>query len=198
MASNKGIKAHQFKAMSFDVMTPEQARYAAQAEGRDILAEYARMRKVAQERLRKLDKAGLSDTEVYRENVNRFPSRKEIGADSRLLYDAIADVSHFLAGKKTTVGGYHEIVNRAEETFTKHYGTEGLTGLDWKSFGKMMGEIKSHSKAGAYYRGWKTAYRNALSAAKKRGMSAEELNRRVSEGSMRIGPRGGLHPIRMR
>ena len=197
MANIKGIKAHQYKRKEFEVLTPEQARYAAQAEGRDILTEYTQMRKVAQERLRKLEKAGLSDTEVFRENVNRFPSRKEIGSDARLLYDAIADVTHFLAGKKTTVGGYHEIVDTASETFTRHYGAEGLTGLDWKTFGKMMGEIKSHSRSNAYYRGWKSAYRNALSAAKKRGMSAEELNKRVSEGTMRIGPRGGLHPIRM-
>ena len=193
---NEHLKAFQFKAKQYDVMTPEQARYAAQADGVDIIAQYVSMRKVAQERLRKLEKAGLSDSEIWRENVNRFPSKKEIGSDARLLYDAIADVSHFLAGKKSTVGGYHKIVDTAAETFARHYGSEGLTGMDWQTFGKMMGEIKSHSRANAYYRGWKNAYRNALSAAKKRGMSAADLNRAVSEGAMRIGPRGGLHPIR--
>ena len=190
------ISAYRFQPKQYTILTPEQARYAAQAGGVDIMAQYVSMRKVAQERLRKLEKAGLSDSDIWRENVNRFPSKKEIGSDARLLYDAIADVSHFLAVKKSTVGGYHEIVDKAAETFTRHYGSEGLTGMDWKTFGKMMGEIKSHSRANAYYRGWKNAYRNALSMAKKRGMSAADLNKAVSEGAMRIGPRGGLHPIR--
>ena len=192
MGNVKGIKAFQFKPEKVEVLTPEKARYLAEAEGRNIMQEYTRLRKVAQERLRKLSKAGLSDISVFTENVNRFPGKKEIGSDMRMLYDAIADVTQFLAVKKSTVGGYHEMTSSAISTFTRHYGSEGLTGLDWKSFGKMMGAIKSHAKSSAYYRGWKNAYRSALSAAKKRGMSAEQLNAAVAAGTIQIGVRGGL------
>ena len=195
MGNTKQIKAYQFRAKQFEVVTPEQARYSAEAGGRDIMAEYAQMRKVANERLRKLKKAGLTDTVEYRENVNRFPSRKEIGTDLRMLYDAVADVTHFLAGKKTTVGGYHESTEKAIAKFSRHYASEGLVGMDWKTFGKMMESIKSHARSNAYYRGWKNAYRSALSNARKRGMSAEELNKKVSEGLVKIGPRGGLKDV---
>lgn len=186
--ANKGA----FQAGKWEVLTPERARYLAEAEGQNIMQEYTRLRKVAQERLRKLSKGGLADTSVYTENVNRFPGKKEIGSDMRMLYDAIADVTQFLALKKSTVGGYHQVTGSAISTFTKHYGSEGLVGLDWKSFGKMMGAIKSHAKSSAYYRGWKNAYRSALSNARKRGMSAAELNAAVSSGAIQIGVRGGL------
>ena len=197
MANIKQIKPYQFKALHVDILTPEAARYADQVQGRDIMREYMSLRKVAQERLRKLKIAGLTDIDAYTENVNRFPSKREIGSDSRLLYDAIADVTQFLSIKKSRVGGYHEIIESAETKFEKHYGAEGLQGLDWRTFGKMMEAIKTHANASAYYRGWKRAYRSALSAAKKRGMTAEQLNKAVSEGAMRIGPRGGLYPVRL-
>ena len=197
--ANKGA----FKAGKWEVLTPERARYLAEAENWNAMQEYTRLRKVAQERLRKLSKGGLSDTSVYQENVNRFPGKKEIGSDMRMLYDALADVTQFLAMKKSTVGGYHDITASAITKFTKHYSKEGLVGLDWKSFGKMMGAIKSHARSSAYYRGWKNAYRSALSNARKRGMSAEELNAAVSAGAIQIGVRGGLkdahgRPLRRR
>ena len=192
MANVKGIKARQYKPEKVEVLTPEKARYLAEAEGRNIMQEYTRLRKVAQERLRKLEKAGLSDTAVYSENVHRFPGKKEIGSDMRMLYDAIADVTQFLAAKKSTVGGYRAGAESAIEKFTRPDGSEGLTGMDWRTFGKMMGAIKSHARSSAYYRGWKNAYRSALSAAKKRGMSAEQLNAAVAAGTIQIGVRGGL------
>ena len=185
-------KPGQFQRKAYEVITPEKARYLAEAEARDMMREYLQMRHVANERLRKLEKAGLADTATYQDNINRFPLKREIGSDTRMLYDAIADVTQFLAGKKSTVGGYREITGSAIETFTRPYGAEGLTGMDWKTFGKMMGEIKGHARSKAYYRGWKNAYRAALSNAKKHGMSAAELNAAVAAGAIKIGVRGGL------
>ena len=181
-----------FARKMFDVYTPEAARYKALAEGVDMMKEYQEMRKVAQERLRKLEKAGNMADAIYRDNINRFPRKSEIGSDARMLYDAIADISHFLAEKKSTVGGYKQIVASAVKTFTENYGSEGLTGMDWKTFGEMMKGIKSHAKSKAYYSGWKNAYRSALSNARKRGMTADDLNAAVAAGQIKIGVRGGL------
>ena len=179
----------------WEVLTPERARYLAEAEGRDIMQEYTRLRKVAQERLRKLKKAGFTDYEIWKDNINRFPSKKEIGSDFRLLYDAIADVSHFLALKRSTVGGQNTYFEKSQAKFSQHYNKEGLTGLDWKAFGSMMESIKKSAKSKERYAQWKTAYRAALSKAAKRGMSAEDLNRAISEGKMSIGAQGGLYHV---
>ena len=179
-----------FARKMFDVYTPESARYKALAEGVDMMKEYQEMRKVAQERLRKLEKAGNMADAIYRDNINRFPRKSEIGSDARMLYDAIADISHFLAEKKSTVGGYKQIVASAVKTFTENYGSEGLTGMDWKTFGEMMKGIKSHANSKAYYSGWKNAYRSVLSNARKHGMTADDLN--VAAGQIKIGVRGGL------
>lgn len=181
----------QFKRKEFDVYTPELAKYKAMSEGKDIMQEYLHMRKVAQERLRKLSLKDFGTNRIYTDNINRFPRKREI-TDAAMLYDAIADISHFLAAKQSTVGGIHTAMTQAQQTFEAHYGPEGLQGLDWKSFGEMMRSIKSSAKSKAYYSGWRNAYRRALSRSKKLGMSAEELNKAVSEGTIKIDAGGRL------
>ena len=181
----------QFKRKEFDVYTPELAKYKAMSEGKDIMQEYLNMRKVAQERLRKLSISGFETNRLYSDNINRFPRKREI-TDAAMLYDAIADVSHFLAAKQSTVGGIHVAMSQAQQTFEAHYGAEGLQGLDWNTFGEMMRSIKSSAKSQAYYSGWRKAYRRALSRSKKLGMSAEELNKAVSEGAIKIDAGGRL------
>lgn len=186
------ISKYRFQPKTYEVYTPEEARYRAEAEGRNIRKEYQQMRRVAEKRIAALAKSGLADTEIYKANVNRFPRLTEIGTDTRLLYDAMAEVSHFLSARKSTVYGYREQEESAMETFMEHYGSEGLVGLDWKSFGQMMGAIKSHAQSSAYYRRWKNAYRAAVSRAQKLGMTAQELNAKVSQGLIKIGVAGGL------
>lgn len=181
----------QFMRKEFNVYTPELAKYKAMSEGKDIMQEYLNMRKVAQERLRKLSIGGFEANRLYSDNINRFPRKREI-TDAAMLYDAIADVSHFLTAKQSTVGGIHAAMSQAQQTFEAHYGAEGLQGLDWQSFGEMMRSIKSSAKSQAYYSGWQKAYRRALSRSKKLGLSAEELNEAVSEGSIKIDAGGRL------
>lgn len=181
----------QFKKKEFDVYTPELAKYKAMSEGKDIMQEYLNMRKVAQERLRKLSIKGFESNRLYSDNINRFPRKREI-TDTAMLYDAIADISHFLAAKQSTVGGIHASISQAQKTFEAHYGAEGLQGLDWKTFGEMMRSIKSSANSIAYYNVWRKAYRRALSRSKKLGMTAEELNQAVSEGVIKIDAGGRL------
>lgn len=181
----------QFKKKEFDVYTPELAKYKAMSEGKDIMQEYLDMRKVTQERLRKLSIAGFDTNRMYSDNINRFPRKREI-TDASMLYDAIADISHFLAAKQSTVGGIRASMSQAQQTFEAHYGAEGLQGLDWNTFGELMRSIKSNAKSQAYYGGWRKAYRRALSRSKKLGMSAEELNQAISEGVIKIDAGGRL------
>ena len=199
------ISAYRFQPKQYQVWTPEEARYSAEPEGRNIRREYQQMRRVAEKRIAALSRSGLADTEIYQDNINRFPRLTEIGTDTRLLYDAIAEVSHFLAQKKSTVYGYREMESSALETFTERHEGEGVTGLSWKAFGTLMESIKKPGKLGrklddakkiaqsmAYYRRWRTAYRAAVSRAEKLGLTVEELNEKVSKGLIKIGAAGGL------
>lgn len=198
MAKSKNIRSadrismYRFTPKTYTVYTPESARYEAETGGTDMFKAYASMRKVAQDRLYKLKKAGLADTSVYQENINRFPMIREIRTDKRLLYDAIAEVSRFLSAKKSTVIGYHEMEQNALETFKTRHSDENLNGLSWKAFGTMMQSIKSTAQSSSYYRRWKKAYRSAVSRAQQLGMSIEELNEKVSKGLIKIGAAGGL------
>lgn len=186
------IAKYRFAPKSYDVLTPEQARYEAETEGRNIRKEYQQLRRTAEKRIAALAKSGLADTEIYKANVNRFPRLTELGTDTRLLYDAMAEVTHFLAQRKSTVYGYREQEEKALDTFRGHYGSEGIMGLDWKSFGQMMGAIKSHAQSTAYYRRWKNAYRAAVSRAAKLGLTPAQLNEKVASGAIKIGVSGGL------
>ena len=104
MAKTKGS----FQRASIKVTTPEEA-LSRMREGADVRADYARDRKIPQERLRKMEKAGMTNLDVYRSNKNRFPTLIEIGSgsgmDKRLLADAMAEITRFLNYKATTPAG---------------------------------------------------------------------------------------------
>lgn len=183
-----------FKAETFEMMTPEAARYLAEAEEFDAVKEYRRMRKIAQERLRKLRKAGAGNLEIYTDNVNRFPSFKEIGSDKRMLYDALSEVSRFLSSKRSTVGGVSEYFRQSQATFERHYGEEfGEDLLDWRTFGALMDAMTKSAASIANYTLWKRSYRAVQRNAKRAGLSPGELGRLVAEKKITIGPGGGLY-----
>lgn len=179
-----------FKRKAVEVYTPERALYEMRS-GVDIMAQYQVLRKRAEQRLRDLAAGGGQNLDVYRDYVNRFPRKSEIGKDARFLADAMAEVTRFLNLRESTIGGYREAVSEAEQTFQEHYGDE-LPSMDWNLFGEMMRAIKSHANATAYYRNWKKTYRELLSRADRAGLSQEELTEAIQNGEIRLGPKGGL------
>ena len=198
-----------FLRKTYDVYTPESARYMAEAEKMDIAAEYKRMRKAANERIRKLEKAGYSEIEAVTSNKGRFPSLKSMGTDPRLLYDAIAEVSRFLSEKRSTVGGIHEQARSMRDTFQAHYGDEfdfsddededegedeqEMTLDDWALFSELMRSVKNHAQAKSYYRKWKNAFRKMLGNVRKSGQSKRDILDYVESGIITIGAGGGLY-----
>lgn len=184
-----------FERKQVDVYTPELASWKASQPGFDVRREYAILRKRAEQRLRDLKAAGYSSSDIYRDWKNRFPTLKEIGSgagmDRQLLYDALSEVTRFLAMKRTTVGGYREVERKAEETFRRHYGDE-LPAMSQGLFGELMQSIKTGAVSEAYYRGWKGAYRKVLSNAGRAGLSEKQLVGLIKSGDIRLGPKGGL------
>ena len=186
-----------FERKQVDVLTPEQAALKMR-EGFDLRSEYMILRKRAEQRLRDLKSAGFGSSQIYRENKNLFPTAKEIGTGQKmnkgLLYDAYAEVTRFLAAKRSTAGGIRAELSQAAETFRGHYGDE-LPDMPQELFGELMRAIKGHAQGKAYYRGWQKAYRQVLSNADRAGLSPDNLLDAVKNGEIQIGPKGGLWDV---
>lgn len=196
-----------FRPQKVEVLTPEATKYRAE-QGMDARAEYKKLRKRAEERLRAFKRAGETSIEIYRDYVNRFPRLSEIGESKKELYYALSEVTRFLNYKQSTVGGYRAAVEKAYSTFEQHYinppdigslSPEDKAGLlpsmDWRLFGELMRAIKIRGNSAAYYRGWQKAYREVLSKASRAGLSQQDLLQAVKQGDIRIGAKGGLYDV---
>lgn len=80
---------------------------------------YSELRKVANKRLQRLEKAGLGRHGEY-----RFPTIAQIQSSSRAtVASELADVSKFLRDERTTVKGERRFINKMSEIMTqKGYG----------------------------------------------------------------------------
>ena len=106
-----------------------------------IKKEYQRLRKVANERLRKLKKAGYSDLETYKRFKSSFPAYTAIKTNTALGIH-LADVRHFLGLETSTVGGMHKLesqtIQRLHESGYTFINKENL-----KAFGEFMDAVRA-------------------------------------------------------
>lgn len=98
--------------------------------------EYQRLRKIANERLRKLSKAGYSNTQIYRDYIGLFTPYSKLKS-VRSLAIHLADVRHFLDLQSSTVGGMHKIENKTLKTLHDN-GYYFVTKENLKKFGEFM------------------------------------------------------------
>lgn len=107
----------------------------------DIKKEYQRLRKAANERLRKLKKAGYADSEIYRRFRTAFPAYSKVKTNTALGIH-LADIRHFLGLKTSTVGGMKQvesqIIQRLHESGYTYINKENL-----KAFGAFMDAVRS-------------------------------------------------------
>ena len=106
-----------------------------------IKKEYQRLRKVANERLRKLKKAGYSDLETYKRFKSSFPSYTAIKTNTALGIH-LADVRHFLGLETSTVGG----INKLESQTIQRLHESGYTFINkenLKAFGEFMDAVRA-------------------------------------------------------
>ena len=103
--------------------------------------EYQRLRKVANERLRKLKNAGYADSETYRRFKNKFPAYTNIRTNSALGIH-LADVRRFLELQTSTVGGMHKwesrMLQRLHESGYTFVNKDNL-----QAFGAFMEAVRS-------------------------------------------------------
>ena len=103
--------------------------------------EYQRLRKAANERLRKLKNAGYADSEIYRRFRTAFPQYSKIKTNTALGIH-LADVRHFLGLKSSTVGGMHEVekktIQRLHESGYTFINKDNL-----RAFGAFMDAVRA-------------------------------------------------------
>lgn len=133
--------------------------------------EYTRLRGIAQKRLSRLAEAGYSDSDIYRANVNKYPTLKSFNAP-RDLYQSLSSLSWFISSNKSTVSGQRDYEQQIRDTLASNYGTP--EDMDLKKFGNFM-EFMRAKFNGKEYDSERSAkmYREAL----KKGITQDQLKR---------------------
>ena len=81
----------------------------------ELKKEYARLRREAQERLKRLGKSEFSGSRAYTENVGKFKTIKTIKS-RRELERLIQDAARFVSAKSSSASGQRDIRRKAIES----------------------------------------------------------------------------------
>ena len=135
-----------------------------------IKKEYQRLRKVANERLRKLKNSGYSDSEIYRRFRTAFPEYSKIKTNTALGIH-LADVRHFLGLKTSSVGGMHKVENTIIQRLHES-GYMFINKGNLKAFGAFMDAVRS-KYGGLIYGSDQVA--DLYGAAIEKGLEPSEL-----------------------
>lgn len=105
-----------------------------------VRKEYTRLRDIAQKRLKRLEKAGLTDTEVYQRNIKHYPKLENIKSKNELSA-RLSDLARFIASERSTVSGFKAIRKKSLETLHEH-GYDFVNESNFKDFAEFMAEYR--------------------------------------------------------
>ena len=106
-----------------------------------IRKEYTRLRDIAQKRLKRLDAAGYSDTQTYKQNVAHYPKLKDIKSIFDLA-QRISDLANFVKSPGSTVSGLKSRRQKTLEKLHEHeYSFVDESNLD--AYGEFMEEYRN-------------------------------------------------------
>ena len=106
-----------------------------------IRKEYTRLRDIAQKRLKRLDAAGYSDTQTYKQNVAHYPKLKDIKSIFDLA-QRISDLANFVKSPGSTVSGLKSRRQKTLEKLHEHeYSFVNESNLD--AYGEFMEEYRN-------------------------------------------------------
>ena len=97
----------------------------------DLTREYARVRREATERLRKLGQSEFRESKAYLENVGKFKTIREISG-RRELERLLQEGARFVTAKSSSASGQRETRRKSLETLHSH----GYTWVTSKNYGK--------------------------------------------------------------
>ena len=163
-----GSAATQFKRqdiLTYDARFYQYADMAAQIP--DAVAEYRRLRNVAMNRLRKLQKGGYGETETVRAALEIFaalPKNLSHLEAAALLPDA----ARFITSRRGTVGGMREVERKTAETF-RDRGFDFVNVGNVKRFTEFLDELGAEMLDELFYK-------EVEAAPKEGGRSRKQLN----------------------
>lgn len=130
--------------------------YAKVGKEAELKTEYSRLRREAEDRLRKLGRSEFADSKAYTQNVGTFPTLKEIEAqqahpgDLRDLTRHLIDAHRFVMSKASSASGQREI--RRENISTLHaHGYSWVNTKNFKDFTDFMEEMRAKGAREEYY-----------------------------------------------
>lgn len=123
--------------MAYTVYSPQQLRKMSDA---DLRKEYSRLRKVANERIDRLEKAGFGGSKEVEYNADMYVPLKEIKSRRELVM-LTSQVSKFLAAKRSTVTGQRETIRRSVATWNRK--GVNITAANYGKFIDLLTTLKS-------------------------------------------------------
>lgn len=146
-----GSAATQFKrkdALVFDKRFYQHPDMAAQIP--NAVGEYRRLRNIAMNRIRKLEKAGYGETETVRkarETFSLLPKKLNQLQAAALLPDA----ARFIVSKRGTVGGMRDIERKTAQTFQDR-GFDFLNAKNIRQFTEFLDALGAQKLETLYYK----------------------------------------------
>ncbi len=117
----------------------------------ELKTEYSRLRREAEDRLRKLGRSEFRDSEAYRRNVGQFPTLKDLGNDRRALERKLIDAQRFIMAKTSSASGQREIRRENINTLKAH-GYTWVNTRNFKDFTEYMEELRAKGATEEFYR----------------------------------------------
>lgn len=108
---------------------------------REARAEYARLRKVANARLRRLEKAGYGESAIFRRYGEGFESMR--GASEAEVRERLGDVAKFLGRKTSSLTGQRAATRAFVQTMND-LGYDFINKNNADKFGRFMEAAKRH------------------------------------------------------
>ena len=123
--------------MSYPVHSPQQLRKMSDD---DLRKEYSRLRKVANERINRLEKAGFGGSKEVEYNAGVYVPLKEVGSRRELVM-LTSRVSKFVAAQRSTVTGQRETIRRTVATWNRK--GVNVTAANYGKFINLLATLKS-------------------------------------------------------
>lgn len=130
----------------------------------DPVAEYARIRESAMQRIRRLEKAGYLGQTTKRAREVFEKTARQITAEEAI--EALPDAARFITSARGTVGGMRDIERRTADTFQDR-GFDFVNRRNVKQFGEFLDWLGTEKLEKTYYRESSGAPREGRTAESK-------------------------------
>lgn len=110
--------------------------------------EYTRLRKVANERLRALSKAGFEDTKTYKYNKGLYDPQSKLSNEE--IASRMPDLARFIEAKTSTVGGMREQQRETIETLNDK-GYDFINKSNLAAWGNFMSYLRDTDQSKRFY-----------------------------------------------